>query len=53
MDQKFITVTVIIDLVCNLRCPVNCFTDVSFTIVVYVENAFWATVGFLLLQYHK
>jgi len=46
MDQKFIIERVIIDLVCSWRCPVNSFTDVSFIMVVYGENAFWAAGGF-------
>ena len=51
MDQKFIIERVIIDLVCSLRCPVNSLSDISFTMVVYGENAFWAAGGFLLQYY--
>ncbi len=43
---------VIADHVYSWRCPVSSFTDVSFTVVVYGENAFWAT-GDFSLQYRK
>ena len=46
MNQKLIIERVIIDLVCSWRFPVNSFTDIFFTMVVYGENAFWATGGF-------
>ena len=42
MDQKFIKQRVIIDFVYSWWCPVRSFTDVSFTMVVYGENAFLA-----------
>lgn len=47
MDQKNIIERVIIDRVCSSGCPVNSFTDISFIIVVYWENAFGAAVEFL------
>ena len=46
MNQKFIIERVIIDVVCSSRCPVNSFTDICFTVVVYGENPFWAAGGF-------
>lgn len=57
-DQQFIIESVIIDLFCCSRFPVDSFTDVSVTMVVYGENAFRATSGFIyffkfLLQYFK
>lgn len=41
MDQKFMKCKVILDPVFRLKCLVNSFTDISFTVVVYEENAFW------------
>lgn len=35
------------DLTCNWRCPVSNFMFVSFVVVVYGENAFWAAGDFL------
>lgn len=43
---------IIIDFVCRLMYPVNNFSDISFSLVVYWGNAFWAT-GEFLLQYNK
>lgn len=37
IDEKFIIERVITDLVWGLRCPINCFTDVCFMMVVYVN----------------
>ena len=40
MGQQFRTERVIIDVICSSGCPVNSFTDVSFTVVVYGKSAF-------------
>ena len=52
MDQRFIIQRIIIDLIYSSRCPVNSFTDVSFTMVVYGENAFWAAGEFFSASDH-
>ena len=46
MDHNLRMKRVIIDIVCRWGCPVNTFPDVSFTMEVYGENAFWAAWGF-------
>ena len=49
MDQTFISESVIIDLVSSSWYPVNSFTDASFVMVVYGENALWAAGEFFIV----
>lgn len=44
MAQKFRIERFVIALVCSSRCPINSFKDVSFVMVVYGENSFWAAI---------
>lgn len=46
MGQELIIERVIIDRVCCWRFPVNSSADISFIMVVYRENYFWAMRDF-------